>query len=264
MRVVHRLGWLVIPLIVAMTVLWIVRGDTGSPAEVTTGSTPPGSEATGRETTPSASDPSNAVSLPSVAPSVGASTVTSTATPPPDPVEPDFVGLTPAIPGDANANVRSVVEAARSGTNPERLTPLLAPAPYDHQRFLADPQAYLDIVEPGRVYQSAEPGEQVPQLDVVGDAVATIPQGGQTILRVRTVPLAPTTFTSFECGAFANHLTSITVQADAEGVASAVFTAPPGTLNDVTILAGSPLASGQVNFCVTVTPAVAQQASAVQ
>lgn len=178
--------------------------------------------------------------------------------------EPDVVGSTPTVPGDLNANLRSVVDAARTGSHPERLTPLIAPVPYDHQRFLADPAAYLAVVEPGRVYQSAEPGEQVPQLDLLGDAVATIPQGGRTTLRVRTVPLAPTTFTSFECGAFANHLTSITVQADAEGIASAVFTAPPGTLNDVTILAGSPLASGQVNFCVTVIPAVAQQATAVQ
>ena len=176
--------------------------------------------------------------------------------------EPDLVGSTPAVPGDANANVRSVVEAALSGTHPERLTPLIAPAPYDHQRFLANPQAYLDVVEPGRVFQSAQPGEGVLQLDLVGDAVATIPQGGHTTLRVRTVPLAPVTFTSFECGAFANRLTSTTVRADAQGIASAEFTAPPGTLNDVTILAGSPLASGQINFCVTVVPAVAQQAPA--
>jgi hypothetical protein len=182
----------------------------------------------------------------------------------PPAAEPDVVGSTPSIPGDANANLRSVVAAARSGANPERLTPLIAPAPYDHQRFLADPQAYLDVVEPGRVFQSAEPGEAVPQLELVGNAIATIPQGGRTDLVVRTVPGAPTTFTSFECGAFANQLTSITVRADAGGLATATFSAPPGTLNDVSILAGSPLASGQVNFCVTVTPAVAQQAPAVQ
>jgi hypothetical protein len=180
----------------------------------------------------------------------------------PTAVDPGLVGATPAIPADANPNVRSVVEAARSGTHPERLTPLIAPAPYDHQHFLANPRAFLDIVEPARVFQTAQPGEGVPQLDLVGDAVATIPQGGHTTLRVRTMPLAPATFTSFECGAFSNRLTSITVRADAEGIASAELTAPPGTLNDVTILAGSPLASGQINFCVTVTPAVAQQASA--
>jgi hypothetical protein len=168
--------------------------------------------------------------------------------------EPDVVSSTPSIPGDLNANLRSVVAAARSGTNSERLTPLIAPAAYDHQRFLANPKSYLDVVEPGRTFQSAEPGEAVPQLKLIGSALATIPQGGRTELRVRTVPGAPTTFTSFECSAFDNHLTSITVQADAEGIASATFHAPPGTLNDVSILAGSLLASGQVNFCVTVTP----------
>jgi hypothetical protein len=172
------------------------------------------------------------------------------------------VGTTPSIRSDLNANLRSVAEAARSGVHPERLTPLIAPAPYDHQRFLADPQAYLDVVEPGRVYQSAVPGEGVAQLELVGSALATIPQGGRTELAVRTVPHAPATFTSFECGAFDNHLTTITVRADGNGVATATFSAPPGTLNAVSILAGSPLASGQVNFTVIVTPAVTRQVPA--
>jgi hypothetical protein len=170
--------------------------------------------------------------------------------------ERDVVGTTPAVRADLNPNLRSVAEAARDGTHPERLTALLAPAPFDAQRFAADPQAYLDVVEPGRVFQSAAPGEHVPELELVGDAIATIPQGASTRLRVRGVPLGPVTFTSFACGAFANHLTSITVRADDAGVAEAIFTAPPGTLNDVNILAGSPLSSGQVNFCVTVTPAI--------
>jgi hypothetical protein len=175
----------------------------------------------------------------------------------PDTAESDDVGSTPAVPGDLNPNLRSVAAAAKAGTHPERLTPLMAPAPFAAQRFAADPQAYLDVVEPGRVFQSATPGEGVPALDLVGDALATLVQGGSVELRVRGAPAAPVTFTSFSCGAFANHLTSITVRADATGLASAIFTAPPGTLNDVSILAGSPLASGQVNFCVTVLPAIA-------
>jgi hypothetical protein len=169
----------------------------------------------------------------------------------------DAVGSTPAVRGDLNANLRSVAAAAKAGTNPERLTPLIAPEPFDAQRFAADPQAYLDLVEPGRAFQSAAPGVDVPTLELVGEAIPTMVQGGSTELRVRGAPAAPVTFTSFSCGAFANHLTSITVRADASGAASTTFTAPPGTLNDVSILAGSPLASGQVNFCVTVLPAIA-------
>jgi hypothetical protein len=147
--------------------------------------------------------------------------------------EPDHVGRTPAIDGNANANVRSVVAAVNGGGQVERLTPLLAPKAYDHQRFLADPKAYLDVVEPGRVYQTAQPGEGVPQLSLVDRGYVSIPQGGSTTLRVQSAPNSAVTFTSFDCGAFSNRLTSITVQADAAGIAAAEFIGTPGTINDV-------------------------------
>jgi len=75
---------------------------------------------------------------------------------------------------------------------------------------------------------------------------------------IKFTPLgAPVTFTSFDCGAFSNLLTSITVTADTDGVATATFLATPGTLNETNILAASPLCSGQVNFSVTILPAIA-------
>ena len=62
------------------------------------------------------------------------------------------------------------------------------------------------------------------------------------------------TFTSADLGRFENQLTSITVAADASGVAKVKFTASPGTINTVRILSGSPLATGQVEFVVQVEP----------
>ena len=53
-------------------------------------------------------------------------------------------------------------------------------------------------------------------------------------------------------GGFENLLTAQTVQANAQGIAEVTFEATPGTIEDVNILAGSPVASGQVKFVVNV------------
>lgn len=162
-------------------------------------------------------------------------------------------GVTQPVAGDLNPNVRSVVEAAQSGKHPERLATLIAPAPFDAQRFAANPQAYVDVVEPGRVFQSAQPGADIPVLRSLSSTNLTMAQDGQVVLRVRTQPLAPVTFTSFDLGRFSNQLVSQTVLADAHGVAATMFSAGPGTIDGVHVLAGSPMASGQVRFDIHVT-----------
>jgi len=78
-------------------------------------------------------------------------------------------------------------------------------------------------------------------------------QGEAVRLAVQAVPESPVTFTSFDLGQFSNQLTTITVLADENGVASTEFLATPGTINDVNILAASPMASGQVKFVVNVS-----------
>ena len=161
-------------------------------------------------------------------------------------------GRTPAVPPDANPNVKSVAQALQTKTHPERLTAMIAPQPFNKDEYQKNPQAYLDVVEPGRVYQSAQPGPGVPVLQPAGSRYAVITQGQSTILSVKTLPGAPVTFTSFDLGRFENQLTSMTVAADSSGVAKVQFAAPPGTINAVRILAGSPLATGQVDFLVDV------------
>jgi hypothetical protein len=165
--------------------------------------------------------------------------------------------IAPSVRPDLNANVASVAEAARTGKHPERLSPLMAPKPFDPAAFAANPQAYLDVVEPGRVFQSAEPGVDVPVLSPKGTASYEIPVGGSCTLAVMTKPGAPTTFTALDLGTFPNSLTSITVQANAQGEASTVYSASGGVIADAQILAGSPGASGQVKFHVFVTQPVA-------
>jgi hypothetical protein len=154
---------------------------------------------------------------------------------------------------DANPHTESVAEAVRLN-KPERLSPMLAPEPFDRDAFAADPQTYLDTIEPGRVYQTAQPGADVPRVRVVGFSFFKIRQGESVELKVEAAPLAPVTFTSFDAGAFENELPSVTVRADEDGIATVDFYGTSGTFGDIDILAGCPLASGQARFKVEVDP----------
>ena len=162
------------------------------------------------------------------------------------------VGTTQPVPLDANPMVASVAEAMKTGSHPERLSSMIVPAPFDPKSYAADPQKYLNTVEPGRVWQPAQPGFRIMQALAVSPLTSEVLQGEAVPLRVKAIPNAPVTFTSFDLGAFSNRLTSITVAADKEGIATAQFVGTPGTYNDVNILAASPVTSGQVKFVVTV------------
>lgn len=170
---------------------------------------------------------------------------------------PDY-GTLPPIPADANPQVKAVVEAIRQKNHPERLSVLASPPPFNANAYRADPAAYLSLVELGRVFQTAQPGPGVPRLRAVSPSFRAVTQGDSVWLRVVASPGAPVSFTSFDCGEFENRLTAITVEANEEGVAEARFTTTPGVINDIHILAGSPLASGQVRFLVNVAIALAK------
>ncbi|MBD3222238.1 hypothetical protein GF314_13455 [bacterium] len=166
---------------------------------------------------------------------------------------PSPLGVQPVVPGDANPQVASVVEAARTGQHPERRTALAMPDPFDRASYEKDPQAYLDVCEPGRVFQPAQPGKDVPMISARSDTSVEVAVGESTTLAAMAAPGAPVTFTSFDLGLFSNELTSITVQADDAGIARATFTAV-GCVNDVNILAASPYCSGRATFMIFVPP----------
>lgn len=151
-----------------------------------------------------------------------------------------------------NEEVAGVIDAFHSGTHPERLTPTVMPAPFDQAAYQQDPEAYLRVVEPGRVWQSAQPGPGTRRLRALSPKSVQMRQGEAVRLRVLAEPGGPVTFTSFDLGVFSNQLVSQTVQASDEGVAEATFSAPTGTLFDVHIVAASPLSSGRVEFLVHV------------
>lgn len=152
----------------------------------------------------------------------------------------------------SEANRKSVEEAKETGKHPERLDPKVEPAPFDRMAWDRDPQGYLDIVEPGRVWQSADDRDGVEAIEAEGPIEVTLDRGGETKVAVRSEPLSPVTFTSMGGGALDNGLTSITVRADPSGFAGVRFRATDDARATVTIVAGSPMASGQVNFTVRV------------
>jgi len=151
-----------------------------------------------------------------------------------------------------NPNVDSVISAMESKTHSERLSPTVLPAAFDAKKYQDDPTAYLAVVEPGRVWQTAQPASNVQPLAANGRRFHNVQQRESVRLSVRATPGAPVTFTSFDLGVFQNRLPSITVAANEQGDAEAVFTAVEGTIADAAIVAGSPLHSGQVRFRVTV------------
>lgn len=160
----------------------------------------------------------------------------------------------PSLAKQAEANRRSVEEAQSTGRFPERLSAAVRPGPFDLAAWKKSPQAYLDVVEPGRIYQLADASlPSVKPLAASGRQFAEVHEGAPATLGVRGEPGAPVTFTAFgSVGAFDNGLSSISVKADDKGVANVVFTAAPGAAGTVRILAGSPLTSGQVIFQVAV------------
>ncbi len=162
------------------------------------------------------------------------------------------IGSTPAIDKRAPGSA-SVVEALQTGKHPERLSVAIAPAPFDAVAFARNPDAYLAIVEPGRVFQCCQPGPGVAVLSSLVEDHLTVIQGGQLELAVRAVPLAPVSFTSLDLGIFAeNTLAAITVRADAEGIARVHLKAMPGTAGEVSTLVGCPLASGRLRLLISI------------
>jgi hypothetical protein len=230
---------------------------TDSPAVLETASSAPVVSAQGADEasatfapspgTVEASEQEAAVGVPAVDPE------TTAAAADPGPAAAFDYGRTPAIPADANPSVAQVHQALVARSHPERLNPMIAPAPFDRARYVADPASYLQTVEPGRVFQTAQPAPEVRRIERLTPSSPTVVQGESLRLAVRAEPGMPVTFTSFDLGIFAeNQLTSLTVAADADGQAAATLQATPGTIGDISILAASPVTSGQLRFIVTV------------
>lgn len=157
-------------------------------------------------------------------------------------------GFAPTVEPADSPSAAGLYEALADRQQPSRFTSLVAAGKFDEVAYRQDPQAYLDQIEPGRVYAPAQPGPDVPVLSAAGKRLHRVVQGESVRLRVKAVAGAPVTFSAPQLGQFENQLTSITVRAGDDGVAEAVFTASGGTIDYTPVLAASPMASGQVAF----------------
>jgi hypothetical protein len=155
-----------------------------------------------------------------------------------------------------NPGVRSVREAAQSNGYPERLSPVVAPRPFDRGAFRADPEAYLGVVEPGRCFQTErEPNADSVHLRALSSLTPSSDEDGLVALSVETAPAAPVTFTSFGPGYFReNTLNSVSLRADAGGRAVAHYVVAKGASATVPVLVGSPEAVGNQTFLVMSGP----------
>ncbi len=162
-------------------------------------------------------------------------------------------GAMPAIDPASHPQAAAVAEALASGRHPERASPLVLPKPFDAQAYWDDPQSYLALSEPGRVWQPKQPGDDVPPLRRAAPRSHLLEQGESVELAVQTVPEGCVSFTTFDGGRFvANTLPAITVQADAQGLARATYEATGGVTDGVSILCASPFCSGTLRFSIFV------------
>jgi hypothetical protein len=149
---------------------------------------------------------------------------------------------------------RKSVEEGVTGSKPERLSPLVAAPPFDREEFERDPEGYAARVEPARCYQTAAAAgaDSIP-LRALSQLDREVSPGTVVTLIVGGVPKAPVSFTAFAGGSFKeNDLNSVTVLADARGMAIANLIAPATAGTRATVQVGSPMAVGNQMFVVSV------------
>jgi hypothetical protein len=169
-------------------------------------------------------------------------------------------GFVPLVKLDANPHTKSVAEALndKTGSLGHRLSTLIEPPPFDRESYEKDPETYLNTVEPGRIWQQAEPGLGVVPLERKSRYSNAVLQGESVNLEVKVEPKMPVTFYSPRLGQFDNQLATMTVRADDEGIARATFKASSGTREEIEVFASSPVHSGLARFLIDVeVPAVA-------
>ncbi len=169
------------------------------------------------------------------------------------PREPINVGLTPVVNRNANANTKSL---AKTEDNPElakNRSMLQVPEPFDREAYLKNPQAYIDEVVAGRIWQPAKPSKKTATIQRVGKYRHQLVQGETVTLRVNVESGMPVHFASERLGQFENQLPTITVRADKNGRATTRFTASGGTRDFIDLVASSPVHSGYARWLIEIS-----------
>ena len=113
-------------------------------------------------------------------------------------------------------------------------------------------EEYAQTAEPSRVYDTLDPGPGLPVLQIASPAFVEVQPGEQVELSVRAIPGAPVSYASAEGGCLQNGLNAVTVIADEDGLATAVFTATSDVVGEVAVAVGCPLTCGRGSFLLVV------------
>ena len=124
---------------------------------------------------------------------------------------------------------------------------------FDIGRYKSDPTYYLNSVEPGRCFDSAQAEEGVNRLQRSGKSTLRTEQKKTVQLSAKGENGMPISFTAFDGAHFQNGLSFITLKADSSGTAVAEFTPTEGVINQARIRAASPVNSGTLQWTVFVS-----------
>jgi hypothetical protein len=121
---------------------------------------------------------------------------------------------------------------------------------FDRNRLgdLAYLRDYASKIRPGRCFQSSH-NQNDPELKLESDYMQEAEQTKTAVFQIRAQAYAPVTATSHDAAIFAlNQASSLTVIADASGLAEFVVLAPSGVISDCNFTASSPMARSSRNF----------------
>ena len=90
-----------------------------------------------------------------------------------------------------NPQAASVLEALKSGDHPERLSVMMAPTPFSASAYRDNPAAYLNVSEPGRVFQTHPASPDTPQIQAITPYFQMVNQGASVDLAVKAAPGTP-------------------------------------------------------------------------
>ncbi len=163
-------------------------------------------------------------------------------------------GHAPFLKGNENVQVAGLVQELSVPKGPEAAkSTFFKPEEFDLAAYQQNPGQYLNRIRPGRVFYPAQPGPDVQPLESNTKPFQSVLQGEKVILKVKADSGMPVAFYTPGVGVFENQLSSFSTQAGDDGIATAVYTAGPGTMGLQNILAASPVHSGQVRFRVNVS-----------
>lgn len=172
------------------------------------------------------------------------------------------VGASVPLMGNENAQVAGLMAELQQGEGDEvtldaegkaARSVYFAPEPFDRQAYQANPQEYLDKIRPARAFHPAQPGPEVKPIKSETRTFQQVLQGERVVLRIKADPGVPVAFYTPQVGRFDNLLSSYTVAANDEGVATATWHAGPGSWGINDIVVASPEHSGQLQFRVDVS-----------